>query len=255
MVPRLVHPFCSIRSNFRTRLPFCCQSSHTVFDNHPLALGRTCRTASALSGSLALSSLACGYLPHRLHFTLESDHRVGWRKWHPARQVDDGKSTAAGHHCKYRFRALPFISNSLLVQRQRPLASMAMCCRRSTLCLPPCRRRPCSVPVPSLANLFVSLHNLSRVPRFPMGHPFVGNRISRDILCASHFVPALGEASVLASRGIATGFSETAAREVARPTFPNRPLASALAFVLPHVPIRMRQAAQWRPDLAHSHSP
>src|SRR5439155_4652101 len=232
MASRLVYPFLRFFAQFRTRLPLRRHSSCLIFHPHSLALGRARRTASTLSRSLALSSLPCDYLSHRVYLSLDPDSRPGRAKWHPAGQIHHGKSSPAGHRCEHRHRTIPLVPNPLLVQRQRSLFANPMRSRRFFGDAAPRRDRARSMSFPSLADLLVSLNHLSRIPRLSMGHPASGNGFSGDVLCPSHFAPA---------------------HLSNRPTFADRPVAPALAFVLSHVPIWLRQTAQRRSNLAQSH--
>src|SRR5260370_40266740 len=95
------------------------------------------------------------------------------------------------------------------------------------------RHRAGRMPVSPLAGLSFVGQRVWGISGLPMGQSAPGDRVSHDLLCALAVVTpdAMGP-------GLRTG-----------PAFRDRPLAAALALVQADVRVRLREAAQWRPDL------
>src|SRR5688572_22954018 len=103
---------------------------------------------------------------------------------------------------------------------------------RRALGLPACRHRACDLPVSDVGHLPVTRVGLRRVPRLSMGRAAARNRLSR------HF-PRANPIVAFASRH-RTRSAAIAARAV----------AVAPAPVQTDVPIRLREDAEWRRNLA-----
>jgi len=189
-------------------------------------LGRTRRAASTLSCSLALSSLPCNYLSQS-RSSLSGPRSSVWSDKmascppNPPWKLSNSRPPQPTSALK-RYHLFPTLC---WFSGERSLSPISMRSRRAVLPHPPGRRRPGSVPVSFFGYLFVLSTMLSRVPRFPMGHPAMETGFLAIFFAPLTLLPA--------------GWGERPARAGSLPSAgstSNCPLAPALAFVLSHVP-------------------
>src|SRR5215469_2690525 len=90
-----------------------------------------------------------------------------------------------------------------------------------------------ALPVPAVVDLPFALRGGRAVSEFSVGHSTARGGIPGNLLCSAAVAAAASAAGKAA--------------------FANCAVAVALAALQTHVPVRRREAEQWRPDLAHRH--